>query len=284
MNYTKFLGLIALGMITMAGTASAQIPGTFVGATAGPTGNTTLVGGGEFSTASGSELNMWLDGSNTTGDGSRSLRTTGGLSEIADSGGFKPQVQPGPNVKDAPIVTVISGLTPGTEYEINVIYSAQWGHTDIAIGAGLTPETAATQVPDVGSATKPFGSWLDEVSEQNNFAGGTVGTNSAARVWYSLLGTATADSEGEIPVYLDHVVPAQFLSAVTAYNGVSYSEVVSPVLLGDVDLSGEVNFLDISPFIAHLSNGTDQDEADCNEDGTVSFLDIAPFIGILSGG
>ena len=56
------------------------------------------------------------------------------------------------------------------------------------------------------------------------------------------------------------------------------------VLLGDVSLSGTVDFLDIAPFIAVLSSGGDQAEADCNEDGMVDFLDIAPFIAILSGG
>lgn len=47
---------------------------------------------------------------------------------------------------------------------------------------------------------------------------------------------------------------------------------------GDVNLDGSVNFLDIAPFIAALSAGTFQAEADCNEDGQVNFLDIAPFI------
>lgn len=54
-------------------------------------------------------------------------------------------------------------------------------------------------------------------------------------------------------------------------------------LLGDVDLSGEVDFLDIAPFIAILSGGLFQAEADCDENGEVTFLDIAPFIAILSG-
>ena len=54
-------------------------------------------------------------------------------------------------------------------------------------------------------------------------------------------------------------------------------------LLGDVNLDGVVNFLDISTFIAILSSGTFQTEADCNESGTVDFLDISPFIAILTG-
>ena len=58
---------------------------------------------------------------------------------------------------------------------------------------------------------------------------------------------------------------------------------VTTTLLGDVDLSGTVNFLDISPFIALLSSGKFQDEADIDRNGVVNFLDISPFIVVLSG-
>ena len=54
-----------------------------------------------------------------------------------------------------------------------------------------------------------------------------------------------------------------------------------PVLLGDVNLDGTVNFSDIVPFIEVLSVSGNQAEADCNEDGTVNFFDVAPFIEIL---
>ena len=56
------------------------------------------------------------------------------------------------------------------------------------------------------------------------------------------------------------------------------------VLLGDVDLSGFVDFADISPFIALLSSQTFQEEADLDESGVVDFADIAPFIMALSAG
>ena len=58
---------------------------------------------------------------------------------------------------------------------------------------------------------------------------------------------------------------------------------VAETLIGDVDLSGGVDFLDISPFIAILSSGAFQAEADCDGSGAVDFLDISPFIAILSG-
>ena len=56
------------------------------------------------------------------------------------------------------------------------------------------------------------------------------------------------------------------------------------VLIGDVNLSGEVNFDDIAPFIGILSSTDFQAEADIDGSGTVDFDDIAPFIRILSGG
>ena len=55
-----------------------------------------------------------------------------------------------------------------------------------------------------------------------------------------------------------------------------------PVLLGDVNLDDVVDFLDISPFIAILSSGGFQAEADIDQNGVVNFLDIAPFIDILA--
>ena len=58
---------------------------------------------------------------------------------------------------------------------------------------------------------------------------------------------------------------------------------VSAVLLGDCNLDGEVNFLDISPLIALLTSSNFLEQADCNLDGAVDFLDIAPFIAILTG-
>ena len=55
------------------------------------------------------------------------------------------------------------------------------------------------------------------------------------------------------------------------------------VLLGDVNLDETVDFLDISPFIARLTDNEFQLEADVNEDTVVDFLDIAVFISILFG-
>ena len=48
-------------------------------------------------------------------------------------------------------------------------------------------------------------------------------------------------------------------------------EIPSPFLLGDTNGDGNVNFLDISPFIGLLSDGEFQDEADINRDGQSTF-------------
>ena len=58
--------------------------------------------------------------------------------------------------------------------------------------------------------------------------------------------------------------------------------IVSPVLLGDVNLDQAINFLDISPFISVLSTGEYLAEADVNQSGEVNFLDISGFIAILA--
>ena len=84
-------------------------------------------------------------------------------------------------------------------------------------------------------------------------------------------------------MYTD-IDPSVFNFNNSAYLGLSLVPVPVECLLGDVDLSGTVDFLDIPPFIEALTNGEFQCEADCDESGVVDFLDISPFIAILSEG
>jgi len=58
----------------------------------------------------------------------------------------------------------------------------------------------------------------------------------------------------------------------------------SAVVLGDVNLDGNVNALDISGFINRLTTGTYQAEADINQDLAVNALDISGFVSCLTGG
>jgi len=66
-------------------------------------------------------------------------------------------------------------------------------------------------------------------------------------------------------------------------NSVVSLEVAGDIVLGDVNLDGMVDFSDIPAFIAVLSSGEFQAEADCDQSGMVSFADIPAFIAILRG-
>ncbi len=56
------------------------------------------------------------------------------------------------------------------------------------------------------------------------------------------------------------------------------------VLLGDVNLDGVVNLLDVAPFVTAITSGTFIPQADINDDGVVNLLDVAPFVELLTGG
>jgi hypothetical protein len=66
-----------------------------------------------------------------------------------------------------------------------------------------------------------------------------------------------------------------------------------PVIPGDLNCDGSVNFGDINPFVLRLSNpagyqqqfpGCPDANGDINGDGSVNFGDINPFVALLSGG
>jgi hypothetical protein len=55
-------------------------------------------------------------------------------------------------------------------------------------------------------------------------------------------------------------------------------------LLGDVNGDGDVNGLDVDPFVDVLLSGPFQEEADMNEDGEVNGLDVDLFVAAVVGG
>ena len=72
------------------------------------------------------------------------------------------------------------------------------------------------------------------------------------------------------------------------FNGgvaiVGANVVVEECLLGDVNMDGLINLLDVAPFIDQLGSQEFQCEADVNLDGSVNLLDVSPFIEQLNGG
>jgi hypothetical protein len=56
------------------------------------------------------------------------------------------------------------------------------------------------------------------------------------------------------------------------------------VYVGDVNLDGEVNGLDVDPFVGLVTGGDYQAEGDMNEDGEVNGLDVDSFVAAVVGG
>jgi hypothetical protein len=54
--------------------------------------------------------------------------------------------------------------------------------------------------------------------------------------------------------------------------------------LGDTNLDGPVNGLDVDPFVEVLLSGPYQSEADMNDDQVVNGLDVDPFVSAVLGG
>ena len=55
-------------------------------------------------------------------------------------------------------------------------------------------------------------------------------------------------------------------------------------LFGDVNQDGQVNLLDVQPFVDLLTSGGYLLEADIRRDNTVDLLDVGGFVEILTGG
>lgn len=60
-------------------------------------------------------------------------------------------------------------------------------------------------------------------------------------------------------------------------------QIVADVLIGDVNLDGNIDLLDVAPFADRILEGVFQIEADINLDGIVDLLDVAPFVDLLAG-
>ena len=95
----------------------------------------------------------------------------------------------------------------------------------------------------------------------------------------SNFGTGTSTDIAEVRITSNGATFGMYFDNLVAEGVVD----VPACLLGDVNVSGTVDFLDIAPFIAVLTGGVFRCEADVDESGTVDFSDIAPFIAILSG-
>ena len=54
--------------------------------------------------------------------------------------------------------------------------------------------------------------------------------------------------------------------------------------IGDVNQDGNVDLLDVAPFVDAITRGVFICEGDVTEDGSLDLLDVAPFVDLLTGG
>ena len=66
-------------------------------------------------------------------------------------------------------------------------------------------------------------------------------------------------------------------------NDITLTAIDNGALLGDVNQDGQINLLDVGPFVTRITQGSFQAEADVNEDGLVDLLDITRFVDLLTG-
>lgn len=220
--------LVIMAVVALvAGMTNATITGTYVPVdpTAG-TGNTT----------NADSAAAWYD---TTSDGTDGLwdylpSTTPGSSGYLQGFNRESWTTPPAGGTDPTIVTTISGLTVGQEYEIRVLfaahYSAKWG-----VAASLNYPLDQW---DAGVDDYDYDSPGDDTYIQHEFDASSVdtGIDMATNVDLDevLIGTAVADASGEIKVYVgavDNIIDTKSYYR-TWYDGVSYLAVPEPATIG----------------------------------------------------
>ena len=263
-NSLNVAGLIYIVLMTT-GTLSAQIPGTYFAAVDDADGNTVTVDGNFF--ADGGNVD-WLDISGGPGSFNDDGMLTGGIFEGNDdpNGGF----QIG-NPGDSNIVSTFSGpgLEPNGQYTVYLIWQyVIFVSSQPPLFAGVT-ENPTFQLPARDDVADEGGIELIETP---------LGSIYTARA-VLLPEPATANADGEIQLYISHEIPGNLNMG--AYSGAAFVKTTGG-LLGDVNCDGNVDLLDVAPFVALITSGDFEAKGDINDDGVVDLLDVGPFVDLLS--
>jgi hypothetical protein len=196
--------------------AHCQAAVTYVDATSGAGGNTTLADGSTFTPP--------LNG--TTGvDNNWEQRTTfGSGGNIYESGGEQ--------IEDAPeLRTRLSGLTPGVQYTIYINFWDPGSTTeDWNIRAGFTSNAGANTLYSAADATVELGGATAAAlaSTLTYTTAPTIFTEGGRNLLAGLVGTATADGSGQIDIYFDDLPNGTTVNRRTWYDGISYEAVPEP--------------------------------------------------------
>jgi hypothetical protein len=102
------------------------------------------------------------------------------------------------------------------------------------------------------------------------------GTVYNGRVDFDRIRIGTLSFGGDDAVRVDEIRMSRSIADVTPG--------VPSLLLGDVNLDGNVNGLDVGPFVVLVTSGGYQAEADMNGDLAVNGLDVSPFVAAIVGG
>ena len=87
------------------------------------------------------------------------------------------------------------------------------------------------------------------------------------------------DSQDETEVSFD------LQNKLVSGNGNDFGlDTIELAMVGDINCDGEIDLLDVAPFVDVLTGSDLTIKADINQDGIVNLLDVAPFVNLLTGG
>lgn len=200
----------------------------------------------------------------------------------------------------------------GHDLTLTMTGAGKWTNIPAQDGSGInqdfgTPELIVmdsdylTAHPEEVIAVGGFGPPIDTLSMGKiqlavNIAGTVdeldlsyvIGTQNSDEIYF-IEWQLTTDAPGvsaSAPIYSilspDGMGPVERLHFQSLYLEAWLGTYLNDVLLGDVNLDGHVDLLDVSPFVALLTGGSYLQEADMNQDGIVSLLDVSLFVDALA--
>lgn len=184
---------------------------TYVDATSGVGGNTTLANGATF--------NPPLNG--TTGaDNNWEQRTAlGSGGNVFESGGEN-AAENAPELK-----MTLSGLTPGARYEVFAYFWDPGSTTeDWNLRAGVSPNPGGNTIYSAADATGDFAGAVGAglASALTHTIAPSLFLESGRNLLAAPVGTLTADSAGNISVYIDDLPAATTVNRRTWFDGLGY--------------------------------------------------------------
>ena len=154
--------------------------------------------------------------------------------------------------QDATLNIDIAGTTPGTDFDRIVVGEA--AHFDGNLNVNLDP--------------------MFQPQDGQEFLIVQIDTNSSTGSFNGMPEGAIVDQIGGVDLMISYVGGDGNDVVLTA---------IQSLLIGDVNMDGIVDLLDVEPFIALITSGDYLEEADTNYDGVVSLLDVASFVALLTG-